>query len=72
MDSHFSNSPLVFGSGLTCPTVVTGGATERKKTKTSGIKSHLHLTFLLLQVEEVLRAVSNAFAFTLRLRRRGC
>lgn len=31
MDLHFSNSPLVFGSGWTSPIVVTGGAKRKKK-----------------------------------------
>ena len=40
MDSHFSNSPLDFGSGFTSPVVVAGGAKSKKNQKVYEIRNY--------------------------------
>lgn len=50
MDLHFSNSPLVFGSGWTSPIVVTGGAKRKNVYIKSGIKNNLHHIFYLYKL----------------------
>lgn len=69
MDLHFSNSPLVFGSGWTSPIVVTGGV-KREKKCIYQIRDQKSSTPHFLSLQDV-QAVFSVFCIYLEVEEEG-